>query len=267
MFSTYLPDRTLVTLGPFAIQWYGLAAALGAVLAYLLAQRLARRLQLPVDRTGDCFLLVLVAVVVGARLWHVVGDLGYYWNHPLEVLLLWRGGLAFHGGLVGGALMLWLAARRWHLPFAQLADLFAPLTTLVVAIGRWGNYFNQELFGRPTNLPWGIPIAAELRPTAFAAAERFHPVFLYESLGLLIITGLLAWAVWNRDRCEPLRTPGRIAAAMLILAGLLRVGMEFLRSDAVLTVQGIRVPLLVSFGVILAGAWLLRRSLKSPARV
>lgn len=267
MFSTFLPDRTLVTLGPFAIQWYGLTAALGAVLAYLLAQRLARRLQLPVDRVSDSFLLVLVAVVVGARLWHVVGDLSYYWNHPLEVLLLWRGGLAFHGGLVGGALMLWWAARRWQLPFALVADLFAPLTTLVVAIGRWGNYFNQELFGRPTMLPWGIPIAANLRPPAYALSERFHPVFLYESLGLLIITGLLVWALWNRNHCAPLRTPGRVAAVMLILAGLLRVGMEFLRSDAVLTVQGIRVPLLVSFGVIVAGAWLLRRSVTSPARL
>lgn len=265
MFSTFLPNRTLITLGPLAVQWYGLTAALGAVLAYWLCQRIARRVGLPPDRVGDTFFLVLVTAVVGARLWHVVGDFGYYRAHLAEIPAIWQGGLAFHGGLVAGALALWWSARRWQLPVALLADVFAPLVTLAVAVGRWGNYFNQELFGRPTALPWGIPIASALRPAAFATGERFHPVFLYESLGLLLITALLVLAIRNRERCAPLGRPGVVAASMLVLAGLLRVGMEFLRVDAVLTISGVRVPLLVSFGVIIFGAWLLLRLVRRPS--
>ncbi len=268
MFSTFLPERILITLGPIAIHWYGLFAAVGAVAAYLVGLRLSRWAKLSGETFGDLYFSALIAGIVGARLWHVVGDWGYYARHWTEIPALWNGGLAFHGGLVVGGLALVLTARRRNVPVTLAADIFAPLLAGAEAIGRWGNYFNQELFGRPTTLPWGIPIAVANRPDAYASATRFHPTFLYEFLGLASITLLLIF-LFRRQRhtavdCPPLFQTGNLLALFLILSGALRVGMEFFRIDPVLTAGGVRVPLLVSFLVIISGLFILRRQTLAP---
>lgn len=268
MFDSFLPSRSLASLGPITIQWYGLFAALGALAAYLLGRRLARHANLSTDFFGDAFFLALIAGLIGARLWHVVGDFGYYRQHLSEIPAIWQGGLAFHGGLAAGAATLAVVARRRGVAFLSLADLFVPLLALAEAIGRWGNYFNQELFGRPTALPWGIPIASQFRPTASLEATHFHPTFLYESIGLLLITLILTLLLRWRSR-EPRGAarlpPGSLLAIFLILSGSLRVGMEQLRIDPVLTIAGVRVPLLVSLLVIILGLLVLRRAARRPA--
>ncbi len=268
VFDTFLPERTLVTFGALAIYWYGLLAALGALAAFRLGQSLAKRITLTRDAFGDAFFLTLLLAMVGARLWHVVGDFGYYRYHLMEIPAIWNGGLALHGGVVGGGLALWWYAKRTGRSFLLLADLFAPLAALAHGIARWGNYFNQELFGRPTTLPWGIPIAPSLRPPTFATATHFHPVFLYESLGLLLITTLLVMVFRSRGRekAQPWDTPGSLLAWYLVLSGVLRIGMEFLRVEPVLSIQGIRVPLLVSITLVLVGLLLFWKLFRQPHR-
>lgn len=264
MFDSFLPARTLVSFGSLAIYWYGLLSALGALAAFRLGRSLAKRLSLTGDAFGDAFFFTLLLAMVGARLWHVVGDVGYYRYHLGEIPAIWNGGLALHGGVVGGGLALWWYAKRTQRSFRLLADLFAPLAALAHGIARWGNYFNQELFGRPTNLPWGIPIAPSLRPPTFATATHFHPVFLYESLGLLFITALLVVLFRSRgqEKTRPWDVPGTLFACYLVLTGALRIGMEFLRVEPVLSLNGIRVPLLVSIALVVAGLLLLWRLLR-----
>lgn len=271
MFSNFLPERTIVTLGPIAIHWYGLFAAVGALAAYWLIRRLGRIANLADELTSDAFFVSLIVGLIGARLWHVIGDFGYYGRHLVEIPAIWNGGLAFHGGLVAGGLTLFLLSRRKQVSFLLLTDLFAPALALAEGIGRWGNYFNQELFGRPTNLPWGIPVAPQLRPPEFLTASRFHPTFLYESVGLLLVAALLTLFIRWRSRPgsrQPafLRVEGGVFALFLVLTGALRVAMEQFRVDAVLTVSGVRVPLLVSIAVVIVGLVLFRRLALSERR-
>ncbi|MBI3115019.1 MAG: prolipoprotein diacylglyceryl transferase [Candidatus Kerfeldbacteria bacterium] len=255
MFDTFLPERALVNVGSVAIHWYGLFAAVAAVAAFLLGRFLAKRAGLSVETVGDAFFVSLVLGFIGARLWHVVGDLSYYLDHPAEILAVWNGGLALHGGLAFGGLALFWFAWRKGLSFLLLADLFAPLLALAHAIGRWGNYFNQELFGRPTDLPWGIPIALGNRPSAFSDATHFHPTFLYESLGLFAIAAFLV--VWFLHRAQIGHANdsyrGAVFAAYLVLTGALRIGVETLRVDVVLTWGDVRVPLVVSLLLTFGG--------------
>lgn len=268
VFSSFLPPRTLLTLGPFTIQWYGLFAALGALAAYLLARRLARQAHIPDETFGDAFFAVLIIGLIGARIWHVFADLGYYQNHPADIIAIWKGGLAIHGGILAGLLTLMLYANRQRLSFWLLADILAPAGALGQAIGRWGNYFNQELFGQPTTLPWGIPIRADLRPPDTTALTRFHPTFLYESLGLLAIAVLLTLVFrWRARQTGPLPNffhAGTLFGLYLALTGLLRAGVESLRIDPVLQVESVRVPQLVSLAVLIFGLLIVLRSIRKP---
>src|SRR3990167_4879685 len=146
---------------------------------------------------------LVVSGLVGARLYHVLNEWSYYWAHPLRIFAVWNGGLAIHGALIAGLIFLWFYTKRQSTSYLPsdamhqalqagklpatsylfwLLDLLAPAVLLGQAIGRWGNYFNQELFGYPTSLPWSIPISLENRPLAFQTANYFHPTFLYESL-------------------------------------------------------------------------------------
>lgn len=202
--------------------------------------------------------LILVGLI-GARLYYVLYAWSYYHNHLVEIVQLWQGGLAIHGTLIGGGLAAWWYARRHRLSFLLLIDLAVPAMALGQAIGRWGNYFNQELFGRPTALPWGIPIDPSHRPSAFASFEFFHPTFLYESALDLILVGVLVWLI----RRWPNRRPGNIAAVYAIGYGIIRLAMEFLRVDYSPIVAGVRWAGVVSVALILGGwLWLNLRNIK-----
>jgi phosphatidylglycerol:prolipoprotein diacylglycerol transferase len=165
----------------------------------------------------------------------------YYFSNPIEILMVWKGGLGIPGAVVGGALGLWLFTRRNRLPFAVWADLAAPGLAMGQAIGRWGNYVNQELFGRPTRLPWGIAIdPAYATPLGFTdSGLRFHPLFLYESLAnLAICLGLL----WLARRLGERLKPGDVFLAYLVAYPTVRFLLEFMRIDS---------PLAAASGVVL----------------
>jgi phosphatidylglycerol:prolipoprotein diacylglycerol transferase len=221
-------------------RFYGMILMAGAVAAAYLARELLRRMGRDPEIVWDGLLWALVFGVIGARLYHVFTpsqsllDLGYdtryYLTHPLDILTTWRGGLGMPGALVGGVFGLYLFARRRKMDLRILLDVAAPGVALAQAIGRWGNFVNQELYGPPTDLPWGIPIRPENRLQGYESFERFHPLFLYESLWNLASMFFLLW-IWRRYRAR-LRS-GDLFIIYLITYPLGRFLLEFIRLDYV----------------------------------
>ncbi len=255
---TFSPHPILATIGPFTIHWYGLLLSLGALAGYLVFRRLGQRYGLKPADLELTFFWGIVAGVVGARLYHVLNEWGYYAQHPAEVWRVWNGGLAIHGAVIGGLIVLLLTARRLKTSFWLLADCAAPALALGQAIGRWGNYFNQELYGRPTSLPWGIPIDPVNRTIDHILDPYYHPAFLYESLGALAIFVLLILLHRTRlrdgDRKRWVATAGVVTLVYFVTESLIRAGTELVRIDRVPMVFGVRLPLLVSLMLVVAAS-------------
>ena len=258
---SYHPDRIAVTIGGFTIYWYGLAYVLALLAGILLTRWLARKKNLDASWLIDLATILFIAGLIGARLWYVLAiEPRYFLTHPLAVFALWNGGLAIHGGIIGALIALWWWIRRHHCSFFDLTDLLAPALALGQAIGRWGNYFNQELFGRPTALSWGIPIDPPHRLSTFADAQYFHPTFLYESIGDLGIALILIFSFRRYGR------PGRVTFLYLFLYAVLRFWIEFLRVDPTPTFAGLRLPQWVSLAMMGAALLLLMRPRRRSTR-
>ena len=230
------------------LRYYGLILVSGAFAGGYLASLEARRRGRNPDLVWDAILWALIAGIIGARLWHILTPppsmvaagltTQWYLTHPLVVtdrglegaLAVWNGGLGIPGAVAGGMLGLYLFTRRAKLNFAEWADIVAPAIALGQAIGRWGNYVNQELYGRPTTLPWAINIAVQNRVPGYTdPVLRFHPTFLYESIGnLLICLALLYIARRFGDQLKS----GDLIILYLIFYPLLRFALEFLRLDS-----------------------------------
>ncbi len=229
-------DRYAIHIGPLSIHFYGIIIMVGVVLATLLAARLAKRDGEDPERVWDMLPIVLITGIIGARIWHILTPppsmgitASYYLTHPLEALAIWKGGLGILGAVIGGAIGAWLYMRRHDMSFARWADFLAPALALAQAIGRWGNFVNQELYGAPSNLPWAIYIDPAHRYPGFEQIERYHPTFLYESILNLLNMALLLWlGVRFRDRLKR----GDIFLTYLIVYPMIRFFMEFLRLDS-----------------------------------
>jgi prolipoprotein diacylglyceryl transferase len=192
--------------------------------------------------------------------YHVVTDWERFSGDVGNVVKIWEGGLGMPGVIVGGAIGAAIGARRAHLPVLTMFDCIIPGVLLAQIIGRWGNYFNQELFGGPTDLPWGLEVDERFRPDAYATSETFHPTFLYESLANVVVLLLLFWLIRNYwRRLEP----GTIFAAYLTGYGFVRFWVEGLRVDPAHEFGGLRLNQWV-FAVVfvLAGAFLVRALLR-----
>lgn len=254
---TWHPQPYLLSFGNYHLRWYGLCLALAALAGMGIAQHLAKKYRLNVNRVFDLALILLITGFIGARLYHVLNEWPYYRLHLNEIWKVWNGGLAIHGGLFVGLIMLIIFARRWKWDPWLLADILAPALVVGQAIGRWGNYFNQELFGRPTGQPWGIPIYLFNRPPPYITDNYFHPTFLYESLGCLAIAVILYWCHrrrWKKSGESIVRFPGSIALLYFFLYALLRLGVESLRIDQTPIIGAVRLPILVSGGIAFVSA-------------
>ena len=246
-------------LGPLVIRWYGILMATSIVVGLVLGHRQARREGLPADDIVSVGQWAILAGLVGARLYEVVFNWDYYGRYPSKIIAVWEGGLAMHGGLIVGPLVgVWLA-HRWNVPILRGLDVVGPYMVLGQAIGRWGNFFNEEAFGRPTDLPWKLYISPEHRPLGYAQYEYFHPTFLYESLWDFAVFLMLVG--WLRPRLRA--RPGALFFAYIGLYSVGRFAIEALRLDS-FWLGPLRVPQLASVAGVLVAvigmAWTRRRA-------
>ncbi len=257
-----MPSPILFKIGPIEIYWYGALIVAGTLVAAWLAAKQAQYAGEDPEHVWDALLLCLFLGVVGARLYHVVSMLDYYLAHPGEIFGLRMQGFGIYGAVAGGALGLYIYAKRHKLSFLRWADFAAPGLALAQAIGRWGNFFNQELYGYPCNLPWCIRIAPEKRLPGFQNYERFHPTFLYESLWNLLAFAILF--TLSRKASKRL-LHGDLFFLYGILYALGRFFVEFQRPDA-WRIGGVPTAQLVAVGLILFfGSALIYRHQRSGA--
>ena len=252
------PDPVLVKIGPITIYWYGFLIVTGAILAAWTTAKIAAREKQDPEHAWNALLLCLLFGVLGARVYHVISSWDYYVQRPGEILGLQMAGFGIYGGILGGMFGLYIYTARSKIPFFLWADYSIIGVPLAQAVGRWGNFFNQELYGYPTDLPWGIFIDPAHRHPQFAAFERFHPTFLYEFLWNLLAYGILVWiSVRHKKRLFW----GDILLLYGILYPLGRFFVEPLRSEPDLwKIGGIpTAQILAIISITLCGATLLLR--------
>lgn len=230
------PPSPIFEVGPFTLRYYGLFIALGLALGTLLTAHELVRKGHEATLALDALVFVVPLGFIGARIYHVVTDYELYADAPFpSIFEVWNGGLGIYGAVLGGFLGGFLFARIRGISPLVLADAIAPGLVLAQAIGRWGNYFNQELFGRPSNLPWAIQIDPENRPVGFKEATSFHPTFFYEFVWNLLVCLLLLWV--TRRFASKLKN-GDIFFMYVSLYSLGRFFVEALRIDPAFQILG-----------------------------
>ena len=259
------PSSGEISIGPLDLRAYGLMIALGVIAAvWLLGRRLAEKGLGDADDASSIAIWAVAAGIIGSRLYHVATEWPKFRDDLESIPKIWEGGLGIPGGLLAGvAVGLWRANRRGIAPMATLTCA-APALPLAQAIGRWGNWFNQELYGRPTDLPWALEID-DAHNLDYPTGTTFHPTFLYESIWNLGLCGVLLW-IDRRFRLGP----GRLFACYLIGYGAGRFWIEALRIDPTEAsdVLGLRWNQWVALAAVVAGViWLWRtKGQKWPER-
>jgi prolipoprotein diacylglyceryl transferase len=243
------PSSGSVHIGPLRLNAYGLMIALGVIVAVRIAGRRAESRDVAtMDEFSSIGMWGVVAGIIGGRAYHVVTSLGSFRGRWVETLYVWHGGLGIWGGIALGVLVgMWKAKQLGRDPL-WIVSCAAPAIAVAQAIGRWGNWFNQELFGKPTTLPWALEVsAAKAKAAGYAAGTTFHPTFLYESVGCLLI----AWVLLRIERqTEPAR--GRLFLVYVALYTAMRFFIEGLRIDPAHRAGGLRLNQWVSIAVFLA---------------
>ncbi|MFH1564944.1 MAG: prolipoprotein diacylglyceryl transferase [bacterium] len=306
---TLNPQPLIFQFGFLKIHWYGLVIAIAVSIGLIVAIKLNQKYKeknIIVFKNKDqildlCFYLVIFGLV-GARIYEVFLFFPFYLKDPLAIFKIWNGGLAIHGVILAGILTVIIFARKHKTDLYLSLDLLVPALTLGQAIGRWGNYFNQELFGLPTNLSWGIPIDLAHRPIGYENFSFFHPTFLYESLLSFALAGVLIFLHCRRlakldatQRCptpkgvsDTCATPsprgslsaedsreelqygqntksyqkGNIVLIYLIGYSLIRFSLEFIKIDETPLALGLRWPQAVSLVLIAAAGVFLFKNTK-----
>lgn len=260
------PGPILINIGPIAIRWYGLLIASAVLVGVSISQYLAKRRDVNPELISDLSIWLVIGAIPAARLYYVLFQWPEYSQHPERIIAIWQGGIAIHGAIIGGVIAALIFAKLKKVSFWQLADLVAPSLILGQAIGRWGNFFNSEAFGSPTNLPWKLYIAPEYRPTNLVDFEYFHPTFLYESLWDLMVFALLLTLFFRALSGKPRLKVGTLFLTYWVVYSLGRFWIEGLRTDS-LMLGPLRIAQVVSlmgicFGLLgLAWLYILKHSL------
>jgi prolipoprotein diacylglyceryl transferase len=245
------PDQGVWNIGPVPLRAYAIFIIAGILVAVFVGDRRWRARGGAEGQIADIALWAVPFGIVGARLYHVATDWTTYFGPDgsgiVAALKLWQGGLGIWGAIAGGALGAWIAVKRKGLLLPPLADALAPGIAFAQAIGRWGNYFNQELFGRPTTVPWALEIDTLNRPDGYEAFETFHPTFLYESLWCILVAVVVIWA----DRRFTMGH-GRVFALYVALYCLGRVFIESVRIDTATQIAGLRINIFTAVIIGLA---------------
>ncbi len=229
-------DAYGIHLGPLYIRFYALLLISGMVVGAYIAARRAPRFGLEPKHIWDGLTWAVLPGLIGARIYHILTPspasgltTQYYLENPLQMLAIWNGGLGIYGGIVGGIIGIWLYARRHKQPLLRWLDLVAPSMAIGQAIGRWGNFVNQELYGAPSDLPWAIYIDPTNRLPGYAEFERFHPLFLYESLWMLG-TALILISLAQRFHAQGRH--GDLTLLYIVSYAVIRFLLDFLRLDS-----------------------------------
>jgi phosphatidylglycerol:prolipoprotein diacylglycerol transferase len=262
-------DPVIFQIGPFALRWYALAYVAGIVLGWLYAVRLVKtpgiwrdgRPPVTQAQVDDLILWVTLGIILGGRIGYVLfyrPDL--FWTAPLEVLQIWKGGMSFHGGFLGVAIAVTVFARANKVNLLSLADLVAPCAPFGLFFGRVANFINGELWGRPTDAPWGI-----IFPGSNDGLTR-HPSQLYEAaLEGVVLLVILRWATHG---AKLLPRSGMVTGLFLVFYGLFRIGVEFLREPDAHLPEALRgyatLGMILSVPMVLAGVWLIARARRAP---
>lgn len=261
------PGPVLVEIGPITIRWYGLLIASAVLIGVSLSQYLAKRRNVNPDLLSDLSIWLVIGAIPAARLYYVLFQWSEYAQHPERIIAIWQGGIAIHGAIIGGTLAALIFAKLKRVSFWQLTDLVAPSLILGQAIGRWGNFFNSEAFGRPTNLPWKLFIPEDRRPPDLKNFEYFHPTFLYESIWDLMVFALLITLFFRSLAGKPRLRVGTLFMVYLATYSLGRLWIEGLRTDS-LMLGPLRIAQVVSLTGIALGltglAWLYVRKRPLP---
>jgi phosphatidylglycerol:prolipoprotein diacylglycerol transferase len=259
------PGAIAFQLGPIVVRWYGILMALAIVVGLWVGHRMARKDGLPADDIIGVGQWSILAGLAGARAYEVIFNWDYYGRFPSKIVAVWEGGLAMHGGLIVGPIVGAILAYRWKIPILRGLDVTGPAMVLGQAIGRWGNFFNEEAFGAPTDLPWKLYISPPARPPGFQRFDYFHPTFLYESLWDVGV--FIALVVWLRPRLRA--QPGGLFFAYIGLYSVGRFFIEGVRLDSfwVGPFRVAQIASLVGVAVAIAGlAWTKRRAVAAAAR-
>ena len=254
------PSSGTLEVGPLSLNAYGLMIALGVVAGvWLFGRRLEEKGIGTREDANAIGIWGVAAGVVGARLYHVITDWSRFEDNLGDVVKIWEGGLGIPGGMLAGVLVGTYVGHRRGIPLGQGLNAVAPALPLAQAIGRWGNWFNQELYGKPTDLPWAVEIDLENRVDGYQAYSTFHPTFLYESLWNLALCGLL---LWIDKRFRP--AGGRLLAMYVLGYGVGRFWIEGLRIDEADELAGLRWNQWVAVACIVGGGLYLVATIHKP---
>jgi phosphatidylglycerol:prolipoprotein diacylglycerol transferase len=243
-----LEDPVAFSFGPVEVRWYALFILAGIAAAIVLIRWLAVKRGLDPEFVLDMAPWVVFLAIAGARLYYVLLQADYYADNPADAFNIRLGGLTIHGALIAGILTVYVFCRLHGEHFLTWIDLLVPGVALGQAIGRWGNWANQEAFGTPTDLPWAVTIEPARRPAEYENSATFHPTFLYESLFNLANAVVLSWLALRLPRTAWLR-PGDVAWLYFILYGVARLLIERIRTDS-LYIGPLPAAYWLSFGLI-----------------
>lgn len=223
---TYNPEPVVVTIGSFGIHWYSIIIAIAIISGLLLALKLAKKREISENHIYNLLLIGFIFGLIGGRIGHIIGEWDFYSANISDIFKIWNGGIAIQGILISGLISAHVYSKIKKISFWRLTDIVVVVLPLMQAIGRWGNYFNQELFGLPTGLSFGIPINLINRPFEYINNEYFHPVFLYES-SLMLILFFVLLILFNKNKLKL----GRLTLIYFISFSLIRFSIDFIKID------------------------------------
>jgi phosphatidylglycerol:prolipoprotein diacylglycerol transferase len=251
-FQFQSPGPILFEIGFISLRWYGFLIASAVLIGVVIAQKLGKYRNIDPELIGDLVIWLVIGAIPAARIYYVLFEWQNYAQHPQDIIAIWQGGIAIHGAIIGGIIAALIFAKINRQSFWELTDVIAPSLILGQAIGRWGNFFNSEAFGIPTNLPWKLYISPNNRPIEYINFDYFHPTFLYESLWnfgvfILLIT-LFFWSIRHTNKLKN----GTIFLVYLIAYSFGRVWIEGFRTDS-LMIGFLRIAQIVSLSAIAFG--------------
>ena len=248
------PSQILCTIFGVHIYYYGVIMAFAIAVGTLFSDWIGSKyFELKKETIIDLAPYLIIFGLLGARLYYCLMDYEFYLRFPTEILALRHGGISIHGAIIGGFLGLLIFSKRHKISVKKLCDVSVLGLSLGQAIGRWGNFFNSEAYGCPTNLPWKLYIAPQYRVVPYQDVSYYHPAFLYESILDLIIFGVLFY-LFKTNKCKK---DGNLALIYLILYSIARIIVEFCRLDSVRYVFGLPVAIVMSVCIIILSVLLL----------